>query len=124
MYIWPNVHFPENLFSQIYSCYIGVTRGGGPNRNDSSDKFVIKKAILSTVSFLHLELQPVKTFFFGLHLNFGTNAAPQSLKIFFVVFLFWSSLCKLWFGTPNPKIVLQLNFGPRPQSIILDMLMT
>ena len=64
-------------------------------------------------------LQSVKTFFFGLHLIFGTKSALWYVKIFFDVLLFWSSLKGCNLGSPQSWIRLQLNFGP-PQSKILN----
>ena len=65
-----------------------------PNRNASSDKIVTKKSILSSVSiscFVCILTAASEDLFFvfGLHLNFGTNTALQSVNIFF--YFFWSS---------------------------------
>ena len=106
---------------------LGEARGGGeapaqpPNRNASNDKFATKTAILSSVSFswfvftLTRDRKDLFVFFLALHLFLENNSALQTVTPVPAVFLFWSSLYKLWFGsTPNPKLVSNKISPPPP----------
>ena len=101
---------------------IGVfRRAAPPNRNASNDNFVTKTAILSSISFswfvftLTRDRKDLFVFFLALHLFFGKFSAVQTVKSVLVVFLFWSSLYKLWIAPPNPKLVSN-KISPPPQS--------
>ena len=95
-----------------------------PNRNASNDNFVTKTAILSSISFswivftLTRDRKDLFVFFLALHLFFEKNSAVQTVKSV-LVFLFWSSLYKLWIAFPNPKLVSN-KISPPPQSKLLS----
>ena len=103
----------------VYKQHRRIQEGSPPNRNASNDNFVTKTAILSSISFSWFVFTLTRDrkdlfVFLALHVFFEKNSAVQTMKSVLVVFLFCSSLYKLWIASPNPKLVSNKISPPPP----------